>query len=501
MGLDQREESIEVFIDLGRACNLSCAHCLNKSGPKYVVENLTTSELSELINSINSNSSITHVHFSGGEPTLYKDSICTIQKSIDRDLKYAITSNGSLGRNLKNWLLGLKIDRIHLSADRWHQKQVTIETLKDFISVAKESSIEIEIEVVIESISDLADYQWRNSQNVEIQPRFLVASGRSNVNSRDLVLSSNDHCPTLQGNRGLKKIIWNRNKGYTYCCGPLAFDNQQEKSFIYSDTVDTIEDSPLSQFHNSKTIEQHLKHLGFSSISFAGPCDACSFLHKKRSDLGNVSFFEVLTSKTRYFPITGPVKEQSWRDLGADFKLTYFVYNDSPEKIDVSVFKARPLDELQITRKPVRSFGIEGLVDFLKINFFDRWQNFRTQSDFDKAARGTPAYYTKDLQGFWYLKNEKIVALLVFSKEANHPAVNRDVIHIGHWGYQPELLTKEEIASIKENWLVELTSFSKHHGWLPIDGVIDDFNSASLGLAQKLGFKVHSFRLDKRGLD
>lgn len=499
MGL--KESPIELFIDLGRACNLSCGHCLNRSGPKHLVETLDDVLITEVCELINTNTAISYVHFSGGEPTLYKESIATIQKKILRPIKYAMTSNGSLGKELQHWLLNVQIDRIHLSVDRWHQKEVTPDTIKSFIEIAKRSGIELEVEAVVTSIIELSDFYWLAGLNVEIQPRFLVASGRSKINSEGQTLSENDQCPTFKNNRGLKKIIWFPKKGFSYCCGPLAFDNQQNSDFIYSKTIDQVDNTPLSKFHENKSIKKHLIDLGFKKKQLSGSCDACQFLHKKRTDLGNLSFFEILKSNQRYFSISKPVNEQTWQDLGEDFKLAYFVYNDSPRNLNSEVFGGKSLEDVKITRRPIRDFGIQGMLDFLKVNFFERWVEFRSDSDYKKAEQGTPSYYAKDLQGFWYLKNGQIVALLVFSKDKNHPAVGKDVIHIGHWGYLPQLLDKDEIASIKSNWIKELKTFSELNGWLPLDGIVDDFNSASLGLARKLGFKVHSFRLDKRGIE
>ncbi|MGZ3786072.1 MAG: hypothetical protein ACXVC3_16100 [Bdellovibrio sp.] len=216
------------------------------------------------------------------------------------------------------------MDRIHLSVDRWHQKEVTPDTIKSFMGVAKQNEIDLEVEAVVTSLLELSDFYWLSDLSVEIQPRFLVASGRSKTTSEGQILSDGDQCPTHQNNRGLKKIIWFPKKGFSYCCGTLAFDNLQNSDFIYSKTIDQVDNTPLSKFHESKSIKKHLNELGFKNIQLSGPCDACHFLHKKRTDLGNVSFFEILKSHQRVFPISEPVNKQNLAGSGRRLQIGLF---------------------------------------------------------------------------------------------------------------------------------------------------------------------------------
>ncbi|MGZ3779748.1 MAG: hypothetical protein ACXVCY_03870 [Pseudobdellovibrionaceae bacterium] len=65
--------------------------------------------------------------------------------------------------------------------------------------------------------------------------------------------------------------------------------------------------------------------------------------------------------------------------------MAYFVYNESPYNLNPEVSGGKPLDEVKISRRPIRDFGIQGMLDFLKVNFFERWIEFRSDSDYKKA--------------------------------------------------------------------------------------------------------------------
>ncbi|MBL7669050.1 MAG: radical SAM protein [Bdellovibrionaceae bacterium] len=491
-------ENQELFIDLGRACNFACSHCLNNSGPHYTVDNLEPLHLNAIVDAIETNTSIKKIHFSGGEPTLYKSTILMIQAHITRPVKYALTSNGSLGEKFTEWMADVILDTVSVSIDQWHSPFVTQETLKGFLSAAIDRQLEVEIECVVDSLADLDKFSWLSVYSLAIQPRFRIACGRSRSGPNQAISTMNLTCPSLT--RNPKKINWQKDKGFSICCGPLLFDDLQDDNFLFSQEFSKVSQTPISMILKNNTFADLLMKFGISK-QFSSPCEACRFLFRLRSDLGNVSFFDILSGNRRYFKINQRVMEQTWREINPDYKLTYFVINETPQRLDPGCFLFSNLESHGVKKANIRSFGINGLLSFVQDNFFDRWKEHRTRADYENLAKITPAYYEKDLRGCWYLKNEKPIALLMYTIERNHSAVNRDVIHIGHWGYLPTEVSRAEAQSIKYDWINSLREASTKSNWMPVAGVIDDFNEASLSLSQTLGFEIHSFRLDKRGHD
>jgi radical SAM protein with 4Fe4S-binding SPASM domain len=85
-----------VFWNLTDRCNLSCTHCYSKSGPGRTTEGeLTTAEALGVIDNL-ADMGIPLILFTGGEPLLREDiwELATYARS--RDLKMALSTNGTL---------------------------------------------------------------------------------------------------------------------------------------------------------------------------------------------------------------------------------------------------------------------------------------------------------------------------------------------------------------------------------------------------------------------
>lgn len=82
------------YIEVTRACNLRCKHCLNNSG-KVMKNQLTTEEIYKLINDL-ANAGIQEIRFTGGEPLVHKDIYKMIELATKLGLYVSIGTNGTL---------------------------------------------------------------------------------------------------------------------------------------------------------------------------------------------------------------------------------------------------------------------------------------------------------------------------------------------------------------------------------------------------------------------
>lgn len=68
-------------IQLSRTCNMECPHCISHSSPKIKTQVAPENEI-ELLHQVISDSKFDEIQFSGGEPTLFIDSINTVINSL-----------------------------------------------------------------------------------------------------------------------------------------------------------------------------------------------------------------------------------------------------------------------------------------------------------------------------------------------------------------------------------------------------------------------------------
>ncbi len=82
------------FIELTRACNLKCPHCLNNSGSKQNSQ-MSFREITELIKEL-ACAGLQEIRFTGGEPLLHQNLYDFIQLTTDLGLYSSLGTNGTL---------------------------------------------------------------------------------------------------------------------------------------------------------------------------------------------------------------------------------------------------------------------------------------------------------------------------------------------------------------------------------------------------------------------
>lgn len=83
-----------VFMEITRACNLHCTHCLNDSG-KAQKDQLSTKEIDSLIDNF-SGLGVQEIRFTGGEPLLHPNIYEFIKRARILNIRPSIGTNGTL---------------------------------------------------------------------------------------------------------------------------------------------------------------------------------------------------------------------------------------------------------------------------------------------------------------------------------------------------------------------------------------------------------------------
>jgi hypothetical protein len=138
--------------------------------------------------------------------------------------------------------------------------------------------------------------------------------------------------------------------------------------------------------------------------------------------------------------------------------------------------------------------------EFTRINFFKSFVEHYSTNEVGSDIKGLRAYFeNRNACGNIYLKNNRVVGVMLYNDYKMHPGLKKKTRHIGYWGYDSSSLSRNEIEYIKSEWI----SFLRD-GLNPqdlIDGTVQSFNMKSVGFAEKLGFKQQMWRFDRKAID
>lgn len=273
----------------GYTCNLSCAHCVNESGPKRN-ESLLEEEILELKTTI-AKLAPKRLVFTGGEPTLYISSINELIEShnfIDT-LDVFITTNGWFAKNLESATKVLnsfkKITHLQLSYDLFHGSKLKIEDIKLLKNILHDLGIVFNISVCISSPSELMlanEIQLKTETTVIFQK--IDASGRALKNNVEFKYPVFDpevlekQCPNLG------QFSYISGKGFSTCCSNLIF-NSNCPSFVFSKKLEHYMNGSFFKQISSKTFRQLAieKNIDISNLSpsYSAPCRLCEYIFKE----------------------------------------------------------------------------------------------------------------------------------------------------------------------------------------------------------------------------
>lgn len=189
-----------VYLELTRACNLRCKHCLNDSG-EIMPNQLNEEEFEKLINNL-AEAGVQEIRLTGGEPLLYKNIYKLIKLCTDNGICTSLGTNGTLitkesAQKLKD--VGLK--KVVVSIDGTQDKHDEIRGKGNYsksidgIKYLKNVGINVRVNAVImksnmEDVINLA--KILNKEKITLFIRRFIESGRGE-NLKDNMLNQKDY--------------------------------------------------------------------------------------------------------------------------------------------------------------------------------------------------------------------------------------------------------------------------------------------------------------------
>lgn len=283
----QGAKPIKLQIMVSDRCNLRCGHCLVSAGPHANRWILSDRDIDQIAAVVDATPQVLTVHFTGGEPTLFRDLIARLQKRITRNVRYGMTTNGTLGEGLTEFLGTVALSEITLSYDRFRETQVKKDTLLAFVKAATTRGIPVTVNCVFDSLSDLGAPQFLVQAGATLATAKLVRAGRAET------LPKNGGClrkqDTLSGTcpslidpearaEAYETVIFFPGEGFTNCCGPLVFANTVDRDRLFARDLATLATSPLRQFLDRTSFADALHTRKLTSKSPCTRCEACVLL-------------------------------------------------------------------------------------------------------------------------------------------------------------------------------------------------------------------------------
>lgn len=250
------QTSYKLNILTGLNCNLRCSHCINSSGPNRK-ETLSNNDILN-INSAIEQYEFNEIMFTGGEPTLNLESIKLINFEKNSLAETSITSNGWFLKNEESILHVLneipKIKTFYFSMDKFRPR-LSFRVLTDALAIFRRYNKKVGFRVTIAEPEEIADWvEFLGKFDTPIFYQKASLSGRAKKYSISYnyiqfdpnVLDSK--CP----NQGIFNFI--PGKGFTTCCGNLAFDLDMKS--IFSDDLTSHMRSPFFSDISKATFRQ-----------------------------------------------------------------------------------------------------------------------------------------------------------------------------------------------------------------------------------------------------
>jgi len=475
---------MELYLFISDACNFKCEHCIASSDSTSKRFVLTQEEMNKVIREVNENENISQVHFSGGEASLHEESMILFQNSVSRPIKYSITTNGSFYKRAKSFFTKIHLDEICLSYDKYHAPFISKEALKEVISEALLLNIRIVLRYTYEKLEELAEAkELLFDERIIFSPGTVLLGGRQKEFDGRAIGNHplKSECPSLdRKNTEGEREIYMPNRGYTPCCGQLAFDEQASDNFLYSNK---IRDSKLLHELNKGPFEEQLKKakLVYDHMDFKNPCEICSFLYKGREYFDNKSLFELSTNKKTFnfkMPEEMPpssifmalTKTYSQKIIFVADKISI---EDVPHQNNFTVSYSNDENTISEVIKlydKIYFSKFETMLPHCRDEDFAAIRNYSTNAKVVTISKGSTLY------GVLFLRNYEKFPLDDF------PALN-----IGLIGYDKEQLSSDEQRAIKKIIVDEINKEQRPGQKITVP--VDFFNPLSLKFHAKLGFR------------
>jgi organic radical activating enzyme len=272
----------------GLLCNLSCSHCVNSSGPENRVS-MTAEEITEL-NLFVKKYKPESIYFTGGEPTLYLDIFEKVLSDVNYQPKVTVTTNGLFAKNAETMKMILGrvpfLSEIQLSYDKYHGLKTLGNIPRNLMSYASMSNIDFNISCSVVTPQDIIDAVLLEEEyQCKVVLSKVVLSGRAKKNNLTFQYESfdenvwNEQCPNLDS------VTYIANKGYSFCCSNLAFNNDETIGKYTFSSFESMERSDFFKRMKTFTMKELALQAGIEVKSldpkYSLACNLCEFINDK----------------------------------------------------------------------------------------------------------------------------------------------------------------------------------------------------------------------------
>lgn len=300
-----REKTLYIF--LSDKCNFFCDHCSFNSGPKADRYMISDREIKKICQYVNTDSSISEIFFTGGEPTLQISKIQEIQDGIYREIKYAIITNGWFGGSKVDYIFdSITLDRIIISYDKFHARFISSYEINLVIEEALSRDIAVTINSAIDKLNDLIVI--KDLRRIKVKPSIGLVnpSGRAiNIEKKDICQKNNsavlqEVCPGFDRYNKLKSLTYFPGKGLTFCCGPLLTNGLLNDSDLYSQIPGDFSESELFKKIEIGSFQKQLEHLKLriENMPFRTCCELCATIYGKEANTSIPPSLDFITRKS-----------------------------------------------------------------------------------------------------------------------------------------------------------------------------------------------------------
>lgn len=190
------------YLEITRACNLKCSHCLNNSGTA-MSEQLNREEILTLINNW-ADEGIQEIRFTGGEPLVHKNIFEFINIAHEKGLYTSIGTNGTLiTEEVADKLAQVGLNRAIVSIDGTENAHDKIRGKGNYVKTVKgienliKNNIDVRVNSVVmksnmEDIINFAKEMHKNKTSLFIR-RFIESGRGSSLKNYTLTKQDYDY--------------------------------------------------------------------------------------------------------------------------------------------------------------------------------------------------------------------------------------------------------------------------------------------------------------------
>lgn len=275
-------------ISIGTRCNFLCSHCMF-SGKNWALD-LQPEEIKTLQAEIRRYAP-KELLFTGGEPTLYVDSINKLISAHPyvEATKIIVTTNGHFADTLNSAKKVLKsfsaINRLQLSYDKFHGKFLPLRNIEILSAACRGMGLQFGVLTAIQSPLDLILLkEIRKIGEFDIIAQKVLPQGKAKTNGVDYKYPKFDASVLRKRCPNLGRMIYAPGKGFSVCCCSLALSRPRTR--IAHETIAEHFESEFYRTISNFTFGEIIGALGLQNVDFpaklSSECSMCEYILGRR---------------------------------------------------------------------------------------------------------------------------------------------------------------------------------------------------------------------------